>query len=63
MTRYKVDKYPWGVDDPVVTRYTSRRIRELQGKRIFDDTRDTDPYIQRYFDRQKGRYSDTQNPF
>lgn len=61
MSRYKVEKYPWGQDDPEVTRYTHRRIKELQGRRIFSDTREPDPYIKRYFDRLKGLDIDAKN--
>jgi hypothetical protein len=62
MSRYKVEKYPWGHDDPEVTRYTHRRIKELQGRRIFSDTEETGPYIKRYFDRLKGLDTDAKNP-
>ena len=62
MSEYKVEKYPWGYDDPDVIRYTERRIKELQGRRIFSDTVEIDPYIKRYFDRLKGLDTDAKNP-
>jgi len=62
VSRYKVEKYPWGQDDPEVTRYTQRRIKQLQGRRIFSDANEVDPYIKRYFERLKGVDSDAKNP-
>jgi len=61
VSRYKVEKYPWGHADPEVTRYTHRRIKELQGRRIFSDASEPDPYIKRYFDRLKGLDIDAKN--
>jgi|ETNvirenome_6_85_1030632.scaffolds.fasta_scaffold07962_8 hypothetical protein len=62
MTRYKADKYPWGKDDPEVTDYTQRRIRELRGELPLPSSFETDPYIVRYFARQKGQTSDVKSP-
>ena len=62
MTRYKADKYPWGKDDPEVVDYTRRRIRELRGERPYPSTWETDPYITRYFERQKGKICEVKNP-
>ena len=62
MSKYKADKYPWGVSDPEVTRYTERRIRELNGDAIPFGEWEEDPYIKRYFERVRGEDNDAKNP-
>jgi len=62
MTRYKADKYPWGISDPEVIRYTERRIRELRGESPPLGEWEEDPYIKRYFERIRGEQADAHNP-